>query len=947
MDYEDFFEDFEETELEHYGMPRRSGRYPWGSGENPFQHEEYFGKISDNLRTKGFTKTEIREALGISDEEYRSLTFADFDISRKKLAAKGLSDDEIRKALDMTTTDYRAMSQIAKAAKREADFRIIRDLADKGYSNEEIGKRLDPPIPESTVRSWRDAAFQARNAKTNNTADMLKAEVEAKGVIDIGKGVDAECGVSKERLNTAVTMLELQGYQVFKYDFEQVTNPGMRTTMKVLAAPDQDYIDILKHPDKIQSIQSYMVDGGESIKPIQFPAMLDSNRVMVRYAEEGGKDRDGTIEIRRGVDDLDLGNSAYAQVRIAVDGSHYLKGMAVYSDGSDMPDGVDVIFNTNKHEGTPKTEVFKELKKNKDGTVNQDNPFGALIKAGGQSTYIDVDGNEKLSPINKLREEGDWAEYSKTLASQFLSKQRKELVDRQLDLAYAERADEFSDICNLTNPAVKKKLLSSFAEDCDAAAVDLKAAALPRQATQVILPIPSLKDNEIYAPNYKDGENVVLIRYPHGGIFEIPELTVNNRNPEARNVIGKNGKDAVGINANVAGRLSGADFDGDTVLVIPVNDSVRVKTSNAKEFDELRTFDPKESYPRHAGSKEMKKGMIGREMGMVSNLITDMTIQGASPSEIVRAVKHSMVVIDAWKHKLDYKQSEIDNGIAELKAKYQPVDPTTGRRGVATLLSRAKSPVYVNQRDIFNIDRDTDPETGEKIVRESKPRVNKNGEEVYRKQKTTRMAETDDARELISDYNSAVENSYANYANKLKALANRARKEYLDTEPAPKNSTASETYKEEAASLKSKLEEAFKNAPRERKAQTMASVIVKAQMDANPEEYSEKGDEKKLRQQALTNARLKYGASKKAVQVQITPKEWEAIQAGAISNNMLKDILDNTDMDKVREYAMPRYTEIPAAKRARIKAMAASGNSNADIAEALGISTSTVLKYLG
>lgn len=28
--------------LMHYGMPRRSGRYPYGSGENPYQHSGDF-----------------------------------------------------------------------------------------------------------------------------------------------------------------------------------------------------------------------------------------------------------------------------------------------------------------------------------------------------------------------------------------------------------------------------------------------------------------------------------------------------------------------------------------------------------------------------------------------------------------------------------------------------------------------------------------------------------------------------------------------------------------------------------------------------------------------------------------------------------------------------------------------------------------------------------------
>lgn len=60
-----------------------------------------------------------------------------------------------------------------------------------------------------------------------------------------------------------------------------------------------------------------------------------------------------------------------------------------------------------------------------------------------------------------------------------------------------------------------------------------------------------------------------------------------------------------------------------------------------------------------------------KQLDVVSNLITDMTIKGATDEELCRAVKHSMVVIDAVKHKLGYKQSEIDNDIESLKKKYQ------------------------------------------------------------------------------------------------------------------------------------------------------------------------------------------------------------------------------------------------------------------------------------
>src|SRR6185295_8243102 len=106
----------------------------------------------------------------------------------------------------------------------------------------------------------------------------------------------------------------------------------------------------------------------------------------------------------------------------------------------------------------------------------------------------------------------------------------------------------------------------------------LKAAALPRQSTKVLLPVPSMKENEIYIPSLNNGDRVALVRFPHAGPFEIPQLTVNNRNREARSLLGTDAVDTVGVHHKVAERLSGADFDGDTVLVIP-NHSGLVKSA--------------------------------------------------------------------------------------------------------------------------------------------------------------------------------------------------------------------------------------------------------------------------------------------------------------------------------------------------------------------------------
>ena len=616
-----------------------------------------------------------------------------------------------------------------------------------------------------------------------------------------------------------------------------------------------------------------------------------------------------------------------------VDGTHYLKGMAVYSD--DLPDGVDVLFNTNKKTGTPMTDVLKKVKD------DPDNPFGSLIKEhGGQSYYIDKDGNERLSLINKRAEEGDWGEWSDHLPSQFLSKQSMTLIKKQLDLASADKVAEYDEICALTNPTVKKALLKSFADDCDSAAVHLQAAALPRQKYQVILPLTTIKDTEVYAPNYKNGEQVALIRYPHGGTFEIPVLTVNNKQPEGKKVLGNTPKDAIGINSKVAERLSGADFDGDTVMVIPTGGKIKITSTHPLKG--LEGFDPKEKYGPASTTQPYKRMKNTQtEMGKVSNLITDMTLKGATEDELARAVRHSMVVIDAEKHNLDYKRSEQDNGIASLKKKYQGrVEDGKYKEGAATLISRAKSEVSVPKRKgspTINEDGSLSYKTADDLTYVDK----KTGKTKTRTQASTQMAETKDAHTLSSG--TPQEEAYASYANKMKSLANQARKEMVGTGKIPYSASAKAAYQNEVDSLNAKLNVALKNAPRERQAQVIANATVTAKKQANPDMTN--AEIKKANQQALTSARAQVGAERKPVI--ITDREWEAIQAGAISESKLTQILNNADIDSLRQRATPRATTaMSTAKQSKIASMSASGYSTSEIAEALGVSTSTVSKYL-
>ena len=893
-------------ELMHYGTPRHSGRYPWGSGENPYQSSTGLYGMAKQLKSEGMSDKEIAESFGMSTREYKS--------------AYSNAKNEVR------------------AANRAEALR----LKDKGYSNTAIGQRMG--VNESTVRSWMDEDIAERSSISKNTAKALKSAVDDKKYIDIGGGVENQMGISRTALDNAVKMLKDEGYTVHYIQTEQL-GTGHKTSIKVLAPPDTTYSEVWNHKADIEFPGFHSEDKGRTIDKIGKPVSISSKRIKINYAEEGGKDKDGVIELRRGVDDISLGKAKYAQVRIAVDGTHYLKGMAMYRD--DMPDGVDIIFNTNKAKGTPMlgekdNSVLKPMKK------DQDNPFGATIKGErelilAQRYYTDKNGKRQQSALNIVNEEGDWNTWRKSLSSQMLSKQSPMLAKKQLKLAYDLKQDEFDSITKLENPVIRQQLLDKFADGCDSAAVHLKAAGLPRQASKVILPFPSMKENEVYAPSFRDGEEVVLIRYPHGGTFEIPRLKVNNKVPDAKKTL-HNAQDAIGINAKVAERLSGADFDGDTVLVIPTS-TAKIKTS--KPLDGLKDFDPQRDYKAYPGMPEVKGSGFNKQqqMGNVSNLITDMTIKGATPDELARAVRHSMVIIDAEKHNLNYKQSAIDNNIAELKKKYQG----GSNRGASTIISRASATAYIPVRkELTNTKYMTDDEKkryskGEKIYRETGETYisKKTGKEVKRISKSTKMAETSDANTLSSGY--LIETVYSEHANKLKALANKARAESRSTDYIPYSKEAHVKYKDQVDSLNSKLNIALKNRPLERKAQLLANAKVKNVYAANPDMDSD--DLKKLKGRCLTEARLQTGASKQ--QIKIEPKEWEAIQAGAISTNKLKSIVQNSDLDVLKQLAMPREMRgVTPAQESRIKVLESRGYTLAEIADAVGVSTSTITNVL-
>jgi hypothetical protein len=377
-------------------------------------------------------------------------------------------------------------------------------------------------------------------------------------------------------------------------------------------------------------------------------------------------------------------------------------------------------------------------------------------------------------------------------------------------------------------------------------------------------------------------------------------------------------------------------------MVIPCNSSRSSVHINSKPaLKGLEGFDPKLEYGgKTEGSfKRMKNTQT--EMGKISNLITDMTLRGATDDELARAVRHSMVVIDAEKHGLDYKQSERDNGIAELKKKYQGRVDEDGKyhEGASTLISRAKSEVSVLKRQGTP---KIDPKTGELIFKEvHEEYVHKNGKTQVRTQKSTRMAETKDARSLSSG--TPQEEAYASYANTMKSMANQARRSMLETGKLRYSPSAKITYATEVSSLNAKLNRALLNAPKERQAQLLANTTVSAKKKENPD--MTKAEIKKEKQRALVEARSKVGAQRSPID--ISDREWEAIQAGAITDSKLSQMLKYIPDDQLKSRATPRATtQLSEAKQAKIQAMKASGYSTTDIAQAVGVSSSTVIKYM-
>lgn len=772
-----------ENYLMHYGKGhddappgRGSGRYPFGSGERPHQHSWDVKSRIDKLADQGMSPKEIAKAMGWTMEQYNKET--------GKIETVG------------NVSRYRAEKEIAVheiAMDKYEELMWYRSHNDpktgKPYSTSEIARQMGFKN-ESSLRSYENSAKASPDSPIYKAAEQIKENIAKTGYLDVGKGSNLYLDITDDRMKTVLAVLEKEGYQVVNdVNVRQLNDSGNYTTRKILVSPDQvgnndnetrkNVYAALKDNkverfyDETDVAMNARKDGTEKHYD---PVRIDPSRIQVKYAEQGGTDKDGMIEIRAKYDkdgnivpanpDLCLGYRAdgelarYAQVRIAVDGGKdlagkenptggmYIKGMAVYN--VDLPKGTDVLVNSNKSETKGLAKALKPMEEAKD------NPFGASTI---QQFYTDKDGNKKLSAIqivgattmdnHDAHVEGRWSEWSKNLPAQFLSKQNQTLVKQQLKVDTMKKEDEFESIRSINQPVVKRQLLIDFADGCDKAAEELKGAPLPGQKTHVLIASTTLKDNECYCANYDTGTTVALVRFPHAGPFEIPVTKVNNNNKEVKEMIGKTALDAVAVNKKVADKLSGADFDGDNVIVIPMSKKNKdgsfdktVSIKSQETLKELKDFDvniystdnprfknmvdkngnPTYKYPKTEKAK-------GTEMGKITNLITDMYAAGCDDSgELSRAVRYSMVVIDSKKHELNYKAAYDDFGIKDLEKKYQTKE--NGKVGGAnSIISKSTSEINVAKKEWRY--GDIDKETGEKIYTSPKQTTQMKRKAVY------------------------------------------------------------------------------------------------------------------------------------------------------------------------------------------------------------------------
>ena len=184
--------------IAHIGVKRRSGRYPWGSGERPYQRSEDFLARVEQLKAEGMTEKDLMEYFKI------------------------------------TSTDLRRQIRVAKHERRDLEVARAKSLREDGLSLAEIAQKMGY-ANDSSIRSLLNESTAINKNRAYVTADILEKELQTKNMLDVGAGVEQELGVTKGVLDEALFIMNTRGYDIYPVGMSQVTNNKQQTIMTVLA----------------------------------------------------------------------------------------------------------------------------------------------------------------------------------------------------------------------------------------------------------------------------------------------------------------------------------------------------------------------------------------------------------------------------------------------------------------------------------------------------------------------------------------------------------------------------------------------------------------------------------------------------------------------------------------------------------------------------------------
>ena len=204
------------SEFMHEGVKRRSGRYEWGSGENPYQHEPWYNPGSNpketvkKLKENGLTNSQISEIL----------------------KNEGLNEKQASSAMEIKTTQYRNYIKIAREKKLAQDRTTAEQLKSRGWSNVAIAERMK--VSEGTVRNLLKPGVEEKANIINNTSTMLKESLNKTGYLDVGLGSERYFGISRDRLRASLQQLKEEGYKIYYIEQTQ-QGTGKKTNTMVLS----------------------------------------------------------------------------------------------------------------------------------------------------------------------------------------------------------------------------------------------------------------------------------------------------------------------------------------------------------------------------------------------------------------------------------------------------------------------------------------------------------------------------------------------------------------------------------------------------------------------------------------------------------------------------------------------------------------------------------------